>query len=54
MTKQRRSFSQEFKFDSAKLVLDDGYSFPEAARSIEVGETAFRRWVKQLREVPQP
>jgi transposase len=40
MTKQRRSFSQEFKLDSAKLVLDEGYSFPEAARSLEVGETA--------------
>tara|TARA_R110002051_G_C8491677_1_gene463299 strand:- start:204 stop:512 length:309 start_codon:yes stop_codon:yes gene_type:complete len=50
MTKQRRSFSQEFKFDSVKLVLDDGYSFPEAARSLEVGETALRRWGMQLQE----
>ena len=50
MTKQRRSFSQEFKIDSAKLVLDEGYSFPEAARSLEVGETALRRWVKQLQD----
>jgi transposase len=50
MTKQRRSFSQEFKLDSAKLVLDEGYSFPEAARSLEVGETALRRWVKQLHD----
>jgi|TARA_B110000211_G_C13859644_1_gene455916 transposase len=50
MTKQRRSFSQEFKLDSAKLVLDEGYSFPEAARSLEVGETALRRWVKQLQD----
>ena len=50
MTKQRRSFSQEFKLDSAKLVLDEGYSFSEAARSLEVGETALRRWVKQLQD----
>ena len=50
MTKQRRSFSQEFKLDSAKLVLDEGYSFPEAARSLEVDETALRRWVKQLQD----
>lgn len=50
MTKQRRSFSQEFKLDSAKLVLDEGYSFTEAARSLEVGETALRRWVKQLQD----
>ena len=50
MTKQRRSFSQEFKLDSAKLILDEGYSLTEAARSLEVGETALRRWVKQLQD----
>ena len=42
ITKQRRSFSQQFKLDSAKLVLDKGYSLQEAARSLEVGETALR------------
>ena len=50
MTKQRRSFSHEFKLDSAKLILDEGYSLTEAARSLEVGETALRRWVKQLQD----
>ncbi|CAH7225757.1 transposase [Vibrio coralliirubri] len=50
MTKrQRRTFSTEFKLDAASLVLDQGYSIPEAANSMGVGETALRRWVDQLK-----
>lgn len=50
MTKrQRRTFSAEFKMDAASLVLDQGYSVPEAARFMNVGETALRRWVDQLK-----
>jgi transposase len=50
MTKrQRRTFSSEFKMEAASLVLDQEYSIPEAARSMDVGETALRRWVEQLR-----
>ncbi|WKD50559.1 IS3 family transposase [Microbulbifer spongiae] len=48
MSRQRRSFSLEFKLDAARLVVDQGYSVPEAARSLDVGTTAIRRWVKQL------
>ena len=50
MKKQRRSFTTEFKQEAACLVLDQGYSVPEASRSLDVGETALRRWVKQLQE----
>ncbi|OLQ83951.1 transposase [Photobacterium proteolyticum] len=50
MTKrQRRTFSSEFKMDAASLVLDQGYSIAEAARSLDIGETALRRWVDQLK-----
>ncbi|UIP30016.1 IS3 family transposase [Photobacterium sp. TLY01] len=49
MTKKRRSFSPEFKRETASLVLDQNYSIPEACRSVGVGETALRRWVEQLR-----
>ena len=41
MTKQRRTFSAEFKMEAASLVLDDGYSVPAAARSIGVGELLY-------------
>ena len=49
MKKQRQSFSIEFKHEAACLVLDQGYSVPEASRSLDVGETALRRWVDQLK-----
>ncbi len=49
MKRQRRSFTTEFKQEAASLVLDQGYSIPEASRSLDVGETALRRWVKQLK-----
>ena len=47
MTKrQRRTFSSEFKVDAASLVLDQGYSIAEAARSLDVGDTALGRSIK--------
>ena len=46
--KQRRSFTPEFKLEAACLVLDEGYSIAEACRSLDIGETALRRWVDQL------
>ncbi|VVN42657.1 hypothetical protein PS624_05515 [Pseudomonas fluorescens] len=42
MTKQRRSFSVEFKREAAGLVLDQGYSHTEASRSLGVLESALR------------
>ncbi len=49
MKRQRRTFSTEFKHETACLVLDQGYSIPEASRSLDVGETALRRWIQQLK-----
>jgi len=45
----RRSFNTDFKLEAAGLVLDQGYSVPQACKSIGVGPTALRRWVEQLR-----
>ncbi len=50
MTKQRRSFTPEFKREAASLVLDQGYSHIDAARSLGLVESALRRWVSQLQE----
>lgn len=46
----RRSYSSEFKRESASLVIDQGYSIQEGTQATGVGETALRRWVNQLRE----
>ena len=48
MSKQRRTFSPEFKRQAACLVLDQGYSHTEASRSVGIGESVLRRWVQQL------
>jgi len=50
MTRKRRSFTPEFKQEAACLVLDQGYSVIEACRALNIGESALRRWVKQLSE----
>ena len=48
MARKRRTFSKEFKLEAACLVLDKGYSIQEACHSLDIGETALRRWVQQL------
>jgi len=47
MTKQRRTLTPEFKREAASLVLDQGYSHTEAARSLGLDESSLRRWVNQ-------
>ena len=47
---KRRSFSTEFKLESASLVLDQGYSIQEAADSVGVGNSLLSKWVSQLRK----
>ena len=49
MKKQRRSFSTQFKHDAASLILDQGYSFTEASRAVDVYENTLRNWAQQLR-----
>ncbi len=48
MGRQRRSFSPEFKYDAASLVLDQGYSMAEAGRAVDVHKNTLRKWVQQL------
>lgn len=42
------TFTPEFKREAAGLVLDQGYSLTEAARSLDLVESALRRSVNQL------
>ena len=50
MSKQRRTFSAEFKREAAMLVLDQGYSVAEACQSLGLVDSALRRWVSQLQQ----
>ena len=46
-----RSFNPKLKQEAARLVLDQAHTNPQASLSLEVGESAIRRWVNQLTEV---
>ncbi len=38
---------KEFKLDAISLVLDQGYTIAEAARSLEMRANMLRRWIKK-------
>jgi transposase len=44
----RRKFTREFKISAVKLVNEQGYSIPEAAKSLGVDANSIRGWVDKL------
>ena len=44
----RRRYTREFKLSAVKLVNEQGYSVPEAARSLGVDPANVRAWVEKL------
>ena len=44
----RRKFTREFKLSAVKLVNEQGYGIPEAARSLGVDPNCVRGWVEKL------
>jgi transposase len=45
----RRKFSDEFKEQAARLVLDQGKTLAEVARELDLVPTALREWVAHAR-----
>jgi transposase len=43
----RKKYSKEFKLDAVSLVLDQGYSRAEAARSLGLNGNMLCRWVSE-------
>ena len=43
-------FSQEFKLEAAKLVVEHGYTYKEAAQRLGTTDWSIRQWVKQFRQ----
>jgi transposase len=43
----RKQYTKEFKLDAISLVLDQGYTIVEAARSLEINANILRRWIKE-------
>ncbi len=52
MTKRRREFGKEFKQEAVALVVEQGYSYAEAGRSLGIRGNLIGRWKRQL-EVEQ-
>lgn len=47
----RKKYSKEFKVDSVSLVLEQGYSSEEAARSLDLNTSVLRRWIKEHKDL---
>jgi transposase len=47
---ERKIYTREFKMRAASMVIDDNCPVPEVCASLEIGPTALRRWVDQVRK----
>ena len=48
----RRRYSREFKLSAVKLVNEQGYSIPDAARSLGVDPNCVRGWIEKFGSEP--
>lgn len=48
MNKIRKKYTDEFKMEAASLVLEHGYSYSEAVRSLDVSPALLTKWCKKL------
>ena len=48
----RKQYSKEFKLDAISLVVEQGYSRAEAARSLEINANMLGRWLRE-HEAPE-
>lgn len=44
---KRRKYSKEFKLDAISLVVEQGYSCTDAAKSLGVHHTLLSRWLRE-------
>ncbi len=49
MSKQRRSFTPEYKEQVARMVVEESRAIPSTAREIGVNEQTLRNWVNAYR-----
>ena len=47
---ERKVYTREFKLQAASMVLDDNCPVPDVCASLDIGPTALRRWVDQVRK----
>lgn len=47
MTKQRKKFDTSLKLEVVRMIKEQGLSVQHVSQSMDIGETAIRRWVTQ-------
>ena len=47
MKKKRRKFTEEFKTEAVKLILEQGHSISEAARNLGIHANLLGRWKRE-------
>ncbi len=50
MTRERRSFDAAFKLQVVKMIQDQGLTVAQVCQELKLGETAVRRWLKQVQD----
>ena len=50
----RRTFTDEFKQNAVRLVVDEGYSFKAAADAVSVSSRSLREWHDKFAPEPDP
>lgn len=48
MNQKRRAFDANFKLQVVQMIKDQGLSVSQVCRDMNLGETAVRRWLKQV------
>ena len=51
MTKRtRRKYTEEFKAEAVRLIMEEGYSISQAARNLDINANMLGRWKRELTE----
>jgi len=51
MTKRtRRKYTEEFKTEAIRLIVEEGYSISQAARNLDINANMLGRWKRELTE----
>ena len=51
---KRRSFTEEFKREAVRLIVDERYTFRAASEALGVGEQSLRKWHGKFAPPPTP
>ena len=53
-SRRTRRFSEEFKRDAVRLIVEEGYTFKSAATAVGVSDQSLRAWHAKFAPPPEP